>query len=70
MAIWRTGKPRSGIERDATINTLGTKSRESVYDYRVEDTLKEMLVALKILILHLMVGSDQKFKEDDTKDIF
>jgi hypothetical protein len=70
MAIWRTGKPRSGIERDATINKLGVKSRESVYDYRVAEFLEELLIVNKLMVLHLQAMSDEEFKEYDTKDIY
>jgi hypothetical protein len=67
--FWRTGKPRSGIERDPTINEKGGVSRTSTYDYDTIEILGNIDTTLKLMLLHLQSMTGEEFKEDDTKDI-
>ena len=69
MPIYRTGKPQSGTNRDATINKKGSEYRGSVYDYDVADKLDTSNMLLAKMILHLQSITGEEFNEIDTKDL-
>ena len=69
MPIYRTGKPRSGKERDATINEKGNIQRSSTYDYETASSLKELKILMEYVVLHLQSMTNEDFNTDDTKGL-